>query len=514
MRERIDAIFDWLKQKFSEMDGKKKIITIVAGVLFVAILTISILVLSTEKYVVLNKGLSEEQSGKITAKLDELNIKWQIEQAASTILVPEKDIDQARMKLAIAGFSGPSGFSFDDLLSKMTFSMSASDKNKLYLQYQKSALENSLKSIEAVEDATVILNIKESSTFLNLEDDVSSVSAVLKFKEGMSLKQNQVEGMVSLIRTAVKNLDRKNITIVDQNSVKLNKTSDFDDDGFSTESQDGLKVSVEKRFDYSLREFLSNIYGENNIDVKTSVKLDFDKSIKETEKFTTPKEGADEGLLRSVIELKENVVNKSIGGAPGTDTNTTETPQFPAGDKDGSSYQKTQNTLNYELNKVQTRVEKAKGQIVNVSVGIVINKKALKDEKMSEEDEKKLGDLVKAAIGVNETIDIKILTQEFFEEPTVELEPAPVMILGMPIWLLGVIVLILAGTVFFVFKSVSKTKKKAEEIVEEIETEQREFEEIDLSFEDKSSPKYQIEKFIEERPEIVAQLLRSWMYDD
>mgnify|MGYP006977545295 CR=1 FL=1 len=41
--------------------------------------------------------------------------------------------------------------------------------------------------------------------------------------------------------------------------------------------------------------------------------------------------------------------------------------------------------------------------------------------------------------------------------------------------------------------------------------EREEFEEIDTDFQDRSSPKYQIEKFIDSKPDSVAQLLRSWL---
>jgi len=88
---------------------------------------------------------------------------------------------------------------------------------------------------------------------------------------------------------------------------------------------------------------------------------------------------------------------------------------------------------------------------------------------------------------------------------------------GIPLWLVGMIIgaLALGVTVFFVVNRSKANKQKHDEIaaIQQAEEEKRqsELEEIRTDIEDKSSPKYQIEKFIEAKPEAVAALLRSWM---
>lgn len=512
MAERIQRIRDWFKEKIESMGKRAKILWIVGGVLFVLAIVFIILQMTKTTYVVFNRGLNPEQSGKISAKLDELGIRWVSENSATTILVDEKQIDEARMKLAMAGFSGNQALTYDDILDKMSFTMSAETKNKLFLQAQQGSIENSLMSLENIEKATVIINVKESSTFLNLEEDVSSASVVLQVSSGKKLSAEQVSGIEGFVTTAVKGLEPKNITIIDQNGIKLNRASNGAD-SFETGSQDDLKTSVEARLDQSLTEFLTNIYGEKNVQVKSSVRLFFDSDVKEIEEFKTPIEGSQEGLLRSANELKENVVNKAAGGAAGTDSNTTETPEFPTSDSGNSGYTKSQNILNYELNRMAQRIEKAKGQITDISVAIILNKKSLVDETLSDDDSKKLVELVKAAAGFDETRNVQVMAKDFFEEPEVPVEAPEANFFGLPIW---VFVLIVLGIIVFAvlaFFLLRKRRTETEEVIEEIEIEQAELEEIQAELEDKSSPKYQIEKFIDSRPEIVAQLIRSWMDD-
>ncbi len=85
--------------------------------------------------------------------------------------------------------------------------------------------------------------------------------------------------------------------------------------------------------------------------------------------------------------------------------------------------------------------------------------------------------------------------------------------LGLPLWLIGALIAFVSVTgaiTYFMIKKRSNQFKAAQEVIKE----QEELEEIATDFQDKSSPKYQIEKFIDAKPDAVAQLLRSWLNED
>ncbi len=514
MAERLNKLRDWFKNYYSELSKNQKIVRISVLVIVVFILAFSIFVLTRTNYAVLGSGLPTDESAKITQKLTEVGIQWKTENNASTVLVPEDEIDSARMQLSLAGFSGPQIFTYDDLLGKLSITMDQETKNELMLQAKEGSMERALISLENVENAIVNLYVKKSSTFLNLEDDVSKASVVLTLSGSEKLTKEQVSGIVSLISDSVKGLNPNNITIVDQSGVRLNKRVDEEDDNYDMEAQDGLKVTTERRINKDLENFLSNIYGEGNVKVNTSVKLDFNGRVSEIVKFSPPVEGATQGLVRSSNELRERVNNDNEGGAPGTDSNTTDTPQYPTGDIGQKDYEKSQSILNYELNKTVEKLEKAKGQIVDISVAVIVNKKTLVDETLTEDDRLKLIDLVRSAAGMDESKNVQVLAKEFFEEPLIQLEPRAATFLGLPLWVFAVIgVLVLLAVVGLVIFLKRKTKE-TEEVVNEILEEQSELEELSMGEEDKSSPRYQIEKFIDTSPEIVAQLLKSWMNEE
>ncbi len=515
MAEKIQQAREWLKNKLTALSRRAKILWILGAVLFVSLVVFLIMNAVQVEYVVFNRGLTPEQTGRISAKLTELNIEHEVTDSATTVIVNKEKVNQARMELAMAGFSASEALTYDDAFTDIPFTASAETRNKIFLQRKKRDLAMTLMYLEPVEKAAVEIYVKESSTFLNLNEDVSKASVVLTLKPNVTLSKEQVDGILSIVVDSVEGLEPDRVTITDQNAVKLNKNNNLDSAMLDSSTQDELKVAIEDRIDNTVTDFLATVYGNGNVRVKSSVRLDFNVEVTEMNSYSPPIEGSQEGMIRSINNLKENVKNNEAQGAVGTDSNTTETPQYPTGDEDGSAYKKSQEIINYELNSVKKHLEKEKGQISNISVAVIINKKSLVDETLTAEDEATLISLVKASTDdFQKNSNITVMAMDFHEEEVVPLETEEDGLLGIPIWVWiasGVGILLLIIFVIFMLK---RNKKESEEIIEEIQNEQEELEEIRTDFEDKSSPKYQIEKFIDSRPEIVAQLLRSWMNDD
>ncbi len=515
MAEKLQQLGAWIKDKVTALSRRAKILWIGGAVLFVLIVVFLILNAVSVEYVVFNRDLTPEQTGRISAKLTELNIEHEVIDNATTVLVNKEKVNEARMNLAMSGFSASEALTYDDTYADIPFTASSETRNKIFLQKKRRDLAASLSVLEPVESAAVELYIKKSSTFVNLTEDMSSASIVLTLKKDKELSKQQIDSILSFVVNSVEGLEPEKVTLLDQNGIKLNTDEEVGDVIYDSTSQDELKVTIEKRIDKSVTDFLATVYGEGNVKVKSSVKLDFNAEITDIDEYSPSVDGSTEGIVRSINTLKENVVNKDVQGAPGTDSNTTEVPQYPTGDDSGSGYKKSQEIINYEINNVKKHLEKEQGQISNISVAVIVNKKALVDETLTVEDKNTLIELVKAsADDFKKHSNITVMAQEFMEEEVVALETEEAGLLGVPIWVWIVIAVAVLAVIIVTVLMLKKRKKESEEIIEEIQTEQEELEEIRTDFEDKSSPKYQIEKFIDSRPEVVAQLIRSWMNDD
>ena len=265
-------------------------------------------------------------------------------------------------------------------------------------------------------------------------------------------------------------------------------------------------------------EFLGPAYGYSNVSIMASVRLGFDSNVLESRTFNTPIEGEENGLIRSLEEKSSNTSQDSTGGAAGTPTNTDDIEQYVEGDQAASSFFQNEKIINYELNETIQKIEKAKGQIEEVTVGIIINSDILEGNELDDEQRKQIQKIVSTAVGLNAKA-VEIYARSFdnsvekmFEsrlENTNE---------GMPVWMMALIgLLIIIPLVVVIVVFLKNRNKKRNEIESEpfamIDIPEDEIKELEVDIKD-SGYKKSIETLIDRNPEIASQLLKSWLSED
>jgi len=288
-----------------------------------------------------------------------MNIPWKDTNGGTTILVEKENINKARMNLAVEGFPNKD-FSWNDALnSNNSFTMTSEEKRVRFLRAQMTELAKTIQTLDGVSDSEVHLTVPESSNFL-VEDNSknSKASVVVTLKPGYRLSDEQVNGIVMIVANAVEGLKPENVSVHDSSGQILNNNQE-DTENYSITNQMNMQDEVKYNVEQSIKSLLSKIYGANNVDVAVNVKLDFDKVITESSEFSTPIEGETNGLIRSVTELKEQVINGSDGGVPGTDSNSQDITNYEELDGGNSKYDKENRTINYELNEIRRNIVKA-----------------------------------------------------------------------------------------------------------------------------------------------------------
>lgn len=495
---------------FQSLDSRQRTIYGLVAAFVIIALGLGVFFMMQTNYTPIMNNLTASDAGAMTAKLDELGIPWQLNNNRTTLMVPEQQADKAMMELAVSGFADAGEITWQDVMNQTSIVMSNDEKNKLYLQAQITALTKAIEALDNVENAIINLTMSEESNFLLENDDEARASVVLNVKGG-TLSDEQVNGIVMIIVNAVKGLDASNVTITDSTGVQLNQT-DSDSDNYIVSNQFEMTDAVRKDVRTRIKDFLATIYGDNHVEVSVNVKLDFDTQESEQVVFSPP-EGFEEGLVRSMTELSETVIGSTSGGVPGTDSNI-DTTSYAEESNGSSTYRKANRTLNYELNQINTKISKAKGQIEDISIAVIIDKEQLVDETLTEEQRLEVVGLVSAAAGLDQRF-VQVSAQTFAPDDTVMISTADGGALPIPMWLIGVIV----GVVIVILVSVVLVMRRRRSQQQQMEQEQAiieqaELEEITTDFQDKSSPKYQIEKFLESNPEAVAALLRSWLNED
>ncbi|MDO4753797.1 MAG: flagellar basal-body MS-ring/collar protein FliF [Bacillota bacterium] len=500
---------------FRSLSKTMKIMVIVGGAAGIILLTFLILFLTRTEYVAIANGLDPESAREITSTLEQLGIPWQDEAGLSVIKVPKKDVSRARMELAVSLKSR--NISWADVFSADNFTMTTGTREQMYIRAQANDIKSAIETLDSVEAAQVMLSIpKDSNYFMNRAAE-SRASIILKLRPGVHLDKKSVSGIVNLVSSAVKGLSADNVTIVDSGTG--NKLNDFSLSGadFNASSQLEMKALFEREVRENTIRFLGTIYGESNVSVQASVVLDFDKESETRRYYAPPVEGESTGIIRSATKIKENVSHEAGLGVPGTDTNSTSVTQG----NDTGVYEKASETLNYEINESVKQLEKAEVKIKELSVAVLINTKVLPEGTMTPEHVSELVNLVSMSLNTPAN-KVSVLGKEFADKTAeydvfVGGENSAVQaqtFLVISLIAVALVVVLVVLILIILGKRRKRAREEEEKRLAELQKMQDNTDEILGEIgekDDKGSPKYHIEKFIDKNPEAAVVLLRAWI---
>lgn len=506
MEETLQKMRQQIVELWQETDKKKKIRAGIITLLAIGILTFLILKLTSTKYEVLYGDLSLKDMGQITTKLEEMNVSWKTGDDQKSILVPAESKNRIKIELATYGLPNE-GYSFMDAFNDSSWTMTDYDKKQRMKQALQSELASTISDMNGIHSAKVYIDEQEITNFvLNNEDRKTTASVFVVKSDSRGLSGENVNAIKHLVAAAV-GMDPEDVTITDDEGRLLN---DQAEDDFLAIDQFAMKQSLESRINNSIRNFLSNVYGEQNVDVMSSVKINMDSERTTIVEFAPPVEGSEEGLIRSLEEVEEHMVGGAGGGVPGTETNVEDYTMI----EDGTNrYDKVSRIINNELDEINKEIRKAPGQVESITVAVLINKDSLPDGEMTPDKEKEISDLVFAATGLD-TKQVEVRAESFNKQlMNADITEDKGMNWMMIAGLLGV--LIILAIIVLVYQRRKRIQAEEEDELERLLLEKslaitEDIEDLDFEAEE-SKMKAQIDKFINSKPESVAQLLRNWL---
>jgi len=516
MGDSINKIKNQLNEYIQSLDKKQKLKISIGSFFLILSLSLAILYLTKPKFVPVYNNLSLQEAGAITSKLDEMGIPWRDGNAGTSILVPSDQLNKARMNLAIEGYP-ETGITWEDALNDSSFTMTNEERRIKYLRAEMNSLARTIEEINGVNSARVHLTVPDNSNFLLDNYNYSKASIFVSLKPGFKLSQQQVNGIVMLVANAVEGLNPENVSVHDDSGSVLNNSSQ-NTDNYAPNNQIELQQAMKSKLEENLIKLLSRIYGNGNVDVMVNVELDFNKEVTDITQYSPPIEGETSGLIRSFSELREQVLNDAEGGPPGTDSNSQDITEYEEITNNGSRFEKENKNVNYELNEIRTSISKAPGQVKNITIAVILNSQNLVNGELTESHKQELINLVSAAAGL-ETKVVEVMAREFSSGSQDQLlsitSEEESFLNNYALYGIGILsLLIIIGGIFAVIRIRNKKNSVAEILENSSSKTVSDVEEIDLEFQDKSSYKSQITKFIDKKPDAVAQLLRTWLNED
>ena len=510
MGESIQQFKNQLNEYWQNIEkGKKKKIIIIGIASVLSILILTFLFTRTD-YEILYSDLSLEDMGKITEELDNMGVKWKTpKDNTTTILVPSELKDKVKIQLASEGLP-KNGYSFIDAFKESNWSMTDYDKKERMKFALQSELASTISQIDGVENATVYINFDDDSGFV-LENDKNETTAsvFIEKSSNKSLDSQAIKAIQYLVASSI-NMDPEKVEIVDNDGNLL--TGDQSDSELLLTDQFVIKNNLENKINNSLKRFLENVFGQGNVDVRSSVAINFDSQKTTSVEFSPPVEGREEGLIRSIEEVEEHVAGGNAQGTPGENENI---PDDVMPDENQETYNKSSSVINYELNQINQEILKAPGQVEDITVAVLINSNVLVNGSLTQDTERDIENLIYAATGLN-TRQVEVMAANF-GSPDIDTTTADSLLerlseINWPVWLAAIIGLLSVGG-FIIYR---RRKNKKLDYLNQLQYQEDEdtirAEVEDLEFEPgKSEIKEKIDKFVDKNPEAVAQLLRSWL---
>lgn len=565
MQDFINKLISQVKNIFSKTTKVQK--AIVIGILVVALgAIIATIILSSRRTgtLLFQKALSQEDARNVISVLEASNIKYQYRNGFIT-LNNMSDKAKAELELVKEG-KMPTSLDGWELFDSPRIGITDIELDINKRRSLTKAITQLLTKLEFVQEATVDLAFPKKEYLTDVDAPVTA-SVVIKaepFKEEILRDPKTVRGLQRLIAMGVDKLQPEFVTITDSVGLVL---TDFTDEAANLKlkvAQEELKIvdRERKKIENKIRQTLGRIY-TNRVETTIALELIWDEvTITNNSvmpivlKEDDPSTPYDDSIITNKVQVSSRTVTEDWKGqqfipqgAAGAEENV------PPGYKDKTdrwqTYTKTDTQDNYELSKRYEAIKKGSYQIGKISAAVALDGRWTRvyDERgnpiitngtsyvreyhpVSAEEIRNVTSLVQAAIGYNlkRGDQVSVTHLQFDHWDRFDAEDARIMrnnfikktlVIAM-ISLLALFILVLI--VRAVQKELARRRRLREEELERKQMEMRrqammnvnEEPITEMNLEDAARKKLMEEviRVSHERPEDVAQLLRTWMADD
>ncbi|MGN0639301.1 MAG: flagellar basal-body MS-ring/collar protein FliF [Huintestinicola sp.] len=534
MNEKVQKTITTVKEYWGRQTSKTKGIYIGGLALVLIIAIVAVVLLNRKEYVVLYEGLETSEAAEIVQLIEESGYECTL-RSGGTIVVPKGTENTIAMNLAMQKYP-KSSINYSTYTTNVGMFTTESEKR----QYERIAAEERLSAIlatiEGVRDATATLTIPEKkNTVIEAYKQEPSAYAVLYLEDGVKLTNEQIEGMTYLLTSY--GIKEENVTLVDNYGVLL-LAEDTPADVVAEETRKlKFKTDLENQLRQKIEALLIPAYGEDGFSAAVNMVLNFDSKVSEDTRYT-PSTNDERGMLQHTDAEQASGNTVVEGGVQGVETNADDT--YPEGNT-GNNGAWTENSVSntYLVNTYKEQVEKAGYVIDGLSISVLIYTDYLPDT-----TRQNLVSLVANAATVNPAVAQDVVTVTNLQKVT-EVEPADAQtfLFGLTLDQLVILGAILLGILLILIivlvslRSKSKKKRKAFErtlLEQHAPADGEPLVESFFSLGDETSPavdipslnadsgvetketiiRRELTDFARTSPEIVAQLLRSWMHEE
>jgi len=429
----------------------------------------------------LYSGLAAEDAALVLQKLKETGVPYRLSSSGGTISVPEERVAELRLEMAGAGLpkNGRIGF---ELFDKTNFGITEFAEHVNYRRALEGELERSVMSVAEIEQARVHISLPQESVFLEARQPAKA-SVLIKIRPGATLPDTAIPAITNLVASAVEGLSPDNVSVLDMRGNLLNRPKKIGPPSADETSSDALEYrhKVEQDLVAKLDSTLEPVVGAGRFRTAVSAECDMTSGEQSEETFDPT-----HSVMSSSQKTEDtSTTSRAPTGIPGTPSTLPDTSPKPVG-TGGTTSRKTE-SINYQTSRTVKRTVLPQGAIRRLSVSVLLDqdvhwenggsKRVLvppSDDRM-----KAIRELVSAAAGLNPARGDQLIVESLPFETTLNLDPPasfqpatdgkkkltpqeqlrsnPKMMIGLA----GLLLLVLGGGGFAIFK-LGRSRKKTE----------------------------------------------------
>ncbi len=396
----IEAIGRSAALSAQRMSGPQKLTLALAFIATAAGMFAIARVTSSTPMSTLYADLDPDSAASVVSELDSRGVPYELDAGGRVVRVPSDEVHSLRLSLSSEGL--PNGSTGWSVLEDQGLTTSAFDQRVGYQRAMQGELARTIASIDGVSEASVHLVIPEHD-FLTEDDRVASAS-VLVDTGGRALSPMQVDAVVNLVASAVEGLTPDQVSVADETGRVLAAPGQGDGVvGLEGDNQLRAKQSYEATLEADLEQMLAAVVGPGMALVTVEAELDFDSVVTVTEQYQpTQTEDGDQMLIAETtrneqyrdgdaeVDVEEPLDIEVPEGE--------EAPEVEEGEAAGTGvdYSLDERDATYAVDKVVTNAENAVGEVVSLSVSVLVDENAVDAARVAEIEE-----MVSAAAGLD-----------------------------------------------------------------------------------------------------------------
>lgn len=537
MPEQLQNLLNRIRDWWQGMTTRQKALIISAATVVVVAIGILVFVVTRPTWVQIIECTSAEQSSTVQGLLEGESIAYDRSDNGMVYYVHKEDVANATILLGTNKIPND-GYGIDDALNG-GFATTQADKEKRYQVYLEKLFEDQLETLAPVRSAQVALSIpRDDGTIIAKEEEAyAKVILELENENLIEDKATWASNLAKYMATGLGNDTTEHITIIDSNGNMLFSGGEETSAAGLASTNQSVKQQAETAAALKIRSTLANANSDGAIydavDVGVNLSMSFDNTNVVKYDYSVDS-GREEGYLDSRTQINSES-SEGVSGIPGTDSNNDTT--YVLQDNQQSSSSSSEITEDFLPDETITTTDGEVGKIDydDSSVAIVATRYVVYneddmrasgqlddqtfDEFKAANSERTLADVddnVRALVANATGIPVDNVSIIAYEVPLFQYSAEGRDITDYIQLIIALLVFLLLG--FVVFRTL---RKEEEEQVEEEVTvdqllEQAAAEEPleDLGVSEKSEARLLIEKFVDENPEAVANLLRNWLNED